>query len=78
MIAHARQLTARRKPKAGEHENQLELHAVDDVPAYHAEPNAQERIGAELDILSTELHEHLIEGYRPLLDSLGVTPPPIW
>ncbi|MBF4634670.1 DNA polymerase III subunit alpha [Agreia pratensis] len=73
-IAYARQLTARRKPKAGEHENQLELYAVDDVPAGHAEPTAQERIGAELDILSTELNEHLIESYRPLLDSLGVTP----
>ncbi|CAD6010890.1 protein of unknown function [Agreia sp. COWG] len=34
---------------------------------------SRKRIGAELDILSTELNEHLIEGYRPLLDSLGVT-----
>ncbi|CAD6015791.1 DNA polymerase III alpha subunit (plasmid) [Agreia sp. COWG] len=72
VIAYARQLTARRKPKAGENENQLELDAVDDVSVGHADPTAQERIGTELDILSTELNEHLIEGYRPLLDSLGV------
>jgi hypothetical protein len=36
--------------------------------------NTEERIGAELNILSTEINQHLIESYRPLLDSLGVTP----
>ena len=75
IIAYARQLSSRRrKPKTGEHENQLELYTGDDIPAGHQEPSTEERIGAELNILSTEINQHLIESYRPLLDSLGVTP----
>jgi error-prone DNA polymerase len=73
VIAYARELSSRHKPKTSEHENQLTLYTGDDVPAGHAEPTDSERIGAELDILSTEINQHLIESYRPLLDSLGVT-----
>jgi error-prone DNA polymerase len=74
IIAYAQQLGSRRKPKTGKHKNQLELYATDDIPAGHREPSTEERIGAELNILSTEINQHLIESYRPLLDSLGVTP----
>jgi error-prone DNA polymerase len=73
VIAYARGLSGRRKPKTGEHENQLELYTGDGIPLGHTAPTTDERIGAELNILSTEMNQHLIESYRPLLDSLGVT-----
>lgn len=38
------------------------------------EPDRHERVRAELDVLGLDLSEHVIDGYRPLLDALGVTP----
>lgn len=37
------------------------------------EMSARERVHAELDILALDLSEHVIDGYRPLLDALNVT-----
>jgi error-prone DNA polymerase len=38
------------------------------------ELDSRERVQAELDVLALDLSEHVIDGYRPLLDELGVTP----
>ncbi|MDR1807817.1 MAG: DNA polymerase III subunit alpha [Propionibacteriaceae bacterium] len=50
------------------------LFEVDDPWAADGEPTPQQRIAAELAILSTEISDHVIECYRPLLTELGVTP----
>ena len=38
------------------------------------EPTRSQRVAAELAVLSTEIDQHVIDGYRPLLDDIGVTP----
>ncbi|WP_193127914.1 DNA polymerase III subunit alpha [Gulosibacter sediminis] len=38
------------------------------------ELDSRERVQAELEVLALDLSEHVIDGYRPLLDELGVTP----
>lgn len=49
--------------------------AAGPVPRTDApEMNARERVHAELEVLALDLSEHVIDGYRPLLDALGVTP----
>jgi error-prone DNA polymerase len=40
----------------------------------NGEPTPQQRVAAELAVLSTEISQHVIECYRPLLDNIGVTP----
>jgi error-prone DNA polymerase len=46
----------------------------DDPWAGCEEPTRHQRIAAELAILSTEISDHVIECYRPLLAEIGVTP----
>jgi error-prone DNA polymerase len=59
---------------------QPSLFDADDAPngntilSSTGEQTPQERIAAELAVLATEIGEHVIECYRPLLDRLGVTP----
>ncbi len=36
--------------------------------------DARERVQAELDVLALDLSEHVVDGYRPLLDELVATP----
>ncbi|MFD2675468.1 DNA polymerase III subunit alpha [Gulosibacter bifidus] len=44
------------------------------LPSGVPEMDARERVHAELDILALDLSEHVVDGYRPLLDAIGVTP----
>lgn len=44
------------------------------VTSARPELSAAERTQAELDVLSLDLSQHLVESYRPLLDELGVVP----
>jgi error-prone DNA polymerase len=50
------------------------LFNVNDPLTLDGEPTPQQRVAAELAILSTEISDHVIECYRPLLNELGVTP----
>ncbi|MDR0417148.1 MAG: PHP domain-containing protein [Propionibacteriaceae bacterium] len=38
------------------------------------EPTPRQQVAAELAVLSTEVGQHVVECYRPLLDAVGVTP----
>ena len=69
---------ARRRPVAADAIELPLSFAGGHEPVPHA-PDAPEmdrlaRVQAELDVLALDLSEHVIDGYRPLLDELGVTP----
>ncbi|ROQ41233.1 DNA polymerase III alpha subunit [Frondihabitans sp. PhB188] len=75
VMARIRQLTSRAsRPKPADTINQLDFDVDDSasVPTGSPEMPAHERISRELDILSMEVTEHVIESYRPMLDDLGV------
>lgn len=76
IIAYVRTLTARTsKPRVQDLGNQLEFR-VDDrgqVAAGHPELSPNQRIAAEVSVLGMEVSGHLIDGYRPMLDELGIT-----
>ena len=84
LIARVRELAAQRKrpraPRADELQLPLDFDAVHAVElpqsgrARASSERTRERVQAELEVLSIDLSEHLIESYRPLLDELGVTP----
>jgi error-prone DNA polymerase len=75
VLARVRALTGRSsRPKAADVENQLDF-SIDDsdtVPTGTPDIDARQRVADELDILSMEVSEHVIESYRPMLDDLGV------
>lgn len=63
------------RPRATDVENQLDLDVDDDdqVPTGTPDVSPEERVAAELDVLSMEVTRHAVEDYRPMLDDLGVT-----
>jgi error-prone DNA polymerase len=76
VIAYARRLTAGKSRPAAAGAEQLPIF-VDDrslMPQGTPAPAAVEQLSMELDVLSAEVSEHVIELYRPLLDEAGVTP----
>ena len=76
VLVRIRQLTGRAtRPKALDTLNQLDFDVDDSeqVPTGTADVTTRERVSDELDILSMEVSEHVIESYRPMLDDLGVT-----
>lgn len=76
VLARIRQLTGRAtRPKQADQLNQLDFDVDESssVPIGTPDVSARERISDELDILSMEVSEHVIESYRPMLDDLGVT-----
>lgn len=75
IISYIRQLTAAPR-KSAQHQDPAQPRLFNDrqlmddsVP----DPTAAERVTAELDHLSAEVNEHVIDTYRPMLDELGVT-----
>ncbi|GAA4666174.1 DNA polymerase III subunit alpha [Frondihabitans cladoniiphilus] len=76
VLARIRQLTGRStKPKALDVVNQLDFDVDEssEIPLGTPDVSARERVSSELDILSMEVSDHVIESYRPMLDDLGVT-----
>jgi error-prone DNA polymerase len=77
IIAHVRQLTARRnRPHIHDTSNQLGI-VVDDrstLPTGHGRLEQAEAIATELSILGLATSGHPIDPYRAMLESLGVTP----
>ncbi|BDZ50966.1 DNA-directed DNA polymerase [Frondihabitans sucicola] len=76
VLARIRQLIGRAsRPKPTDAANQLDFDVDESssVPLGTPDVSARERISDELDILSMEVSEHVIESYRPMLDDLGVT-----
>ena len=72
----ARRQRPRRKPRPDEVELSLPLRGAHEPVL--AKPDApemsrHERVRAELEVLALDLSEHVVDGYRPLLDALGVT-----
>ncbi|RRJ87895.1 DNA polymerase III subunit alpha [Gulosibacter macacae] len=83
LITAIRSRPRARKRKVGADVLELPLaleggHApVDHVPVEAGgapDLDARARVQAELEVLALDLSEHVIDGYRPLLDELGVTP----
>ena len=75
VLARIRQLTSRAsRPKATDALNQLDFDVDESssVPIGTPDVSVRERVSRELDILSLEVGEHVIESYRPMLDDLGV------
>ncbi|KQQ27673.1 DNA polymerase III subunit alpha [Frondihabitans sp. Leaf304] len=75
VLARIRQLTGRAsRPKATDALNQLDFDVDESssVPIGTPDVSVRERVSRELDILSLEVGEHVIESYRPMLDDLGV------
>ncbi|MDR1710909.1 MAG: DNA polymerase III subunit alpha [Propionibacteriaceae bacterium] len=75
IIAYARRLAAAKSRPANTGQGQLPI-VFDDRSLMEAAPapTPLEQVSAELDVLSAEVSEHVIELYRPLLDELGVVP----
>ncbi len=79
LLLRVRELaSASRRPKARRPD---EIPLPLDFDAVHGEVErslpdlpAREKVRAELDVLSIDLSEHVIESYRPMLDELGVVP----
>ena len=71
-----------RTPAPGQLELPLALDGSGHEPVAHVpveqggapDLDVRERVQAELDVLALDLSEHVIDGYRPLLDELGATP----
>lgn len=78
----ARPRRPRRAPASDALELPLVLDGSGHEPVAHVpveqggepELDRREQVQAELDVLALDLSEHVIDGYRPLLDELGVTP----
>ncbi|MDR1767438.1 MAG: DNA polymerase III subunit alpha [Propionibacteriaceae bacterium] len=73
VVAYVRRLTASPARPRADDEPPLPLFAADRLETGH-QLSRLERVSSELDVLSTEIDEHVVELYRPLLDELGVTP----
>ncbi|MCL2317307.1 MAG: DNA polymerase III subunit alpha [Actinomycetia bacterium] len=77
VIAYVRRLVAaKHRPSAREDAPPLPVF-VDDAPLMPSgtpDPTPLEQTAADLDATSAELHDHIIEGYRPLLEEVGVIP----
>jgi error-prone DNA polymerase len=75
-VRRAPRTRARPKRAADAVELPLRLHGAHAPVAATgaAELDSRERVQAELEVLALDLSEHVIDGYRPLLDELGVTP----
>ena len=70
----------RRRPQRKRRPDELELplqFAAEQPPVVASagalEMSKREQVRAELEVLALDLSEHVIDGYRPLLDELGVT-----
>ena len=75
IISYIRQLTAAPR-KSAQHQDPAQPRLFNDrqlMDASIPDPTAAEQVANDLDNLSTEVDEHVIEAYRPLLDQLGVT-----
>ncbi|MGO1523944.1 MAG: DNA polymerase III subunit alpha [Nesterenkonia sp.] len=75
IISYIRQLTAAPR-KSAQHQDPAQPRLFNDrqlMDASIPDPTAAEQVATELDSLSAEVEEHVIEAYRPLLDQLGVT-----
>ncbi|AMM21109.1 DNA polymerase III subunit alpha [Frondihabitans sp. PAMC 28766] len=76
VVARVRQLIGRTtRPKTEDADNQLDFDVDESasVPVGTPDVSTRERVSDELDILSMEVSEHVVESYRPMLDALGVT-----
>lgn len=78
LIAEIRARRRRPRRKRRPDELELPLQFAAEHPPVAARPgtlemNERERVRAELEVLALDLSEHVIDGYRPLLDELGVT-----
>jgi error-prone DNA polymerase len=74
-VARVRQLIARAsRPAPADTDNQLDFDVDESasVPVGTPDVSTRERVSDELDILSMEVSEHVVESYRPMLDALGV------
>lgn len=76
IITYVTQLTAKpRQSDLHEDPNQPRLFSDTELmDATIADPTAEERTDAELENLSTEISQHVIETYRPMLEQIGITP----
>ncbi|GAA4832439.1 DNA polymerase III subunit alpha [Garicola koreensis] len=75
IISYIRQLTAAPR-KSAQHQDPAQPRLFNDrqlMDASIPDPTAAEQVASELESLSAEVEEHVIEAYRPLLDQLGVT-----
>jgi error-prone DNA polymerase len=78
VMARVRELIAiKKRPRISAADASQPMLFTDDgefIPTGNPEQSMVERVSAELDILQMEVSEHVLEGYRPMLDELGVTP----
>ena len=75
IISYIRQLTAGPR-KSGQHQDPDQPRLFNDrqlMDASVPDPTAAERVANELQNLSAEINDHVIETYRPMLEQLGVT-----
>ncbi|ARC57138.1 DNA polymerase III subunit alpha [Frondihabitans sp. 762G35] len=76
VLVRVRQLIGRStRPVPGDAANQLDFDVDEsnEVPVGTPDVSSRQRVSDELDILSMEVSDHVIESYRPMLDDLGVT-----
>lgn len=76
IISYVRQLTATPR-RSAQHQDPAQPRLFSDhqlMDASVSDPTVAEQVATELENLSAEINEHVIEAYRPMLDQLGVTP----
>ncbi len=72
ILARVRQLNAIKNRKAYNNQPTLDFSVLETLPSGNAEISRQDQISNELKIMKMDVTEHVLELYRPMLDSMGV------
>ncbi|MGL5828938.1 MAG: DNA polymerase III subunit alpha, partial [Angustibacter sp.] len=73
ILAHVRRITSQARRSICLGQLPLPLRTDFELPTGHADPSAAQQIQDELSILGTEVKEHALSVYQPLLEELEVT-----
>jgi error-prone DNA polymerase len=73
VVARVRQLNAiKNRQHYDANQPMLDFDYVENMPVGNPEMTAEERVAAEMGILKMDVTQHVLDQYRPMLDSMGV------
>lgn len=73
ILARVRQLNAiKNRPASEANQPTLDFNVLEQLPSGNAELTTAEKVSAEISLMKLDVTEHVIELYRPMLESMGV------
>ena len=73
ILARVRQLNAiKNRPAREANQPTLDFNVLEQLPSGNAELTTAEKVSAEISLMKLDVTEHVIELYRPMLESMGV------